>query len=228
LARTGSETARGHRCTFRDDPAKVGGPMEASSSAYPAYPATFTFDPPEKVANWRPIVNWLLAIPHLAILYALRILAEIISVLSWFAIVFTGSMPESFANLQSMYMRYELRVYPFVMFMREEYPPFAFASSPTDGGEDPRTRVEFQPELTDRNRLTVGFRLILVIPHVIVLALLAIAATVVVIIAFFAVLFTARWPEGLRYFVLNVYRWYLRVSAYVLLLTDAYPPFQLA
>jgi len=202
--------------------------MEPSSGASPAYPATFTFDPPEKVANWRPLVNWLLAIPHLAILYALRILAEIIAVLSWFAIVFTGSMPESFANLQTMYMRYELRVYPFVAFMREEYPPFAFALSASDRGEDPRTRVDFQPELTDRNRLTVGFRIILVIPHVIVLALLGIAATIVGIIAFFAVLFTARWPEALRDFVLNVYRWYLRVGAYFLLLTDEYPPFQLA
>ena len=83
------------------------------------------------------------------------------------------------------------------------------------------------PELTDRNRVTVGFRLILVIPHVIVLVLLGIAAAVVVLIAFFAVLFTGRWPEGLREFVLNVQRWYLRVQTYFLLLTDEYPPFQL-
>src|SRR5262245_41699819 len=109
--------------------------MEPSSGAFPQYPATFTFDPPEKVANWRPLVNWLLAIPHLAILRALQILSEVVSVISWFAIVFTGSMPESFANLQTMYVRYELRVYPFVAFMREEYPPFAFALSPTDRGE---------------------------------------------------------------------------------------------
>ena len=42
----------------------------------PSYPATFSFDAPKKVANWRPIVNWLLAIPHLVILYGLRILAR--------------------------------------------------------------------------------------------------------------------------------------------------------
>ena len=42
---------------------------------------------------------------------------------------------------------------------------------------------------------------------------------------FFAVLFTGRWPEGMRSFVLNVLRWYLRVSTYFLLLTDEYPPF---
>ena len=41
-------------------------------------------------------------------------------------------------------------------------------------------------------------------------------------------LFTGRWPAGLREFVLNVYRWYLRVQTYFLLLTDEYPPFQLS
>jgi hypothetical protein len=109
--------------------------------------------------------------------------------------------------------------------MREEYPPFGFGMSPVDDGGDPRTRVEFLPTLTDRNRVTVGFRLILVIPQLIVLAVLAIAAFVVVVIGFFAVLFTGRWPDGLRGFVLNVVRWFVRVDAYLFLLTDLYPPF---
>jgi len=198
--------------------------MEPSSSAFPA---TFSFDPPEKVANWRPLVNWLLAIPHLAVLYGLRVLGQVIAVISWFAIVFTGEIPESFVNLQSMWMRYELRVYTFVLFLREEYPPFAFALSPTDDGVDQRVAVEFRPALTDRNRVTVGFRLILAIPHMIVLVLLGICAAVAALISFFAVLITGRWPTGLRDFVLNVQRWYLRVQTYLLLLTDDYPPFQL-
>ena len=194
----------------------------------PSYPATFTFDPPEKVANWRPLVHWLLAIPHFAVLYGLRALGEVIAVISWFAIVFTGKLPESFANLQCMWMRYELRTYTYALFMREEYPPFAFAMTPADGGEDRRVAVDFQPVLADRNRVTVGFRIILVIPHVIVLAFLALAAALVSIVAFFAVLFTGRWPAGLRDFVLNVTRWYLRVQTYFLMLTDDYPPFSLS
>jgi hypothetical protein len=191
----------------------------------PSQPATFTFDAPEKVANWRPLVNWLLAVPHYIVLYALRILMQVIAIISWFAILFTGSLPEQFANIQAMYLRYELRTYTFAAFMREEYPPFAFAMSATDGGEDRRVRVDFRPQLTDRNRLTVAFRIILVIPHLIVLAFLAIAVAVVTLIAWFAVLFTGRWPDGMRGFVLDVARWYLRVQAYLLLLTDDYPPF---
>jgi hypothetical protein len=198
--------------------------MQPSSASYPA---TFTFDPPEKVANWRPLVNWLLAIPHFAVLYGLRVLGQVVAVISWFAIVFTGQLPESFANLQSMWMRYEIRTYTFALFMREEYPPFGFAMTPTDGGEDGRIAVNFQPELTDRNRVTVGFRIILVIPHLIALALLGFASAVLTIIAFFAVLFTGRWPTGMRDFVVNVERYYVRVQTYFLMLTDEYPPFQL-
>ena len=129
-----------------------------------SYPATLTFEPPERVANWRPLLNWLLAIPHFIILYGLRILAEVVSIISWFVILFTGELPESFANIQSMYLRYEIRAYTYALFMREEYPPFTFAMTQADSGEEPRLRVDFRAQLTDRNRLTVGFRIILVIP----------------------------------------------------------------
>jgi hypothetical protein len=100
--------------------------------------------------------------------------------------------------------------------------------TPTDGGEDSRVAVNLQPVLTDRNRVTVGFRVVLVIPHVVALALLGIASAVVSIIAFFAVLFTGSWPTGMRDFVVNVERYYLRVQTYFLMLTDEYPPFQLS
>ena len=66
--------------------------MQANSSV--PYPATFTFDPPEKVANWRPLVNWLLAIPHFVVLYVLNIVSEVIGFVSWFIILFTGELPE--------------------------------------------------------------------------------------------------------------------------------------
>jgi Domain of unknown function (DUF4389) len=191
----------------------------------PSFPATFSFDPPERIANWRSLVNWLLAIPHLIILNVLQTVSRVIGIISWFAIVFTGKLPGGLADFQAMYLRYMLRTYTFAGFMREEYPPFAFDTVATDPGDDPRVRVDIQPQLSDRNRLTAFFRIILVIPHLVVLAVLVIASFVLTIIAFFAVLFTGRWPVGMRDFVLNVWRWGLRVEVYFLLLTDTYPPF---
>ena len=111
--------------------------------------------------------------------------------------------------------------------MREEYPAFSFTSSAGDPGDDPRVRVDVQPQLTGRNRVTVFFRFLLAIPHFLVLGLLAIGAYIAGIVAFFTVLFTGRWPEGMMKFVLGVARWGVRAQAYYLMLTDEYPPFSL-
>jgi hypothetical protein len=136
-------------------------------------------------------------------------------------------LPEGLAKLQCLFIRYNNRATAYAGFLREEYPPFVYEMMAPDPGEYPSVQTGFAPELEDRNRLTVGFRLILAIPQLIVLAFLGIAVIVVWIIGFFAVLFTARWPEGLRTFVVGVMRWYTRVEAYVSLLTDEYPPFSL-
>jgi len=191
------------------------------------YPATLAYDPPDRIANWRPLVQWILAIPHLIIVSVLRYVAEAVAVISWFIIVFTGRLPAGLANFQAMYLRYEARTFTYAGFLQEEYPPFAFDMAPADVADYPRIRVDFRPELEDRNRLTVGFRFILVIPQLIVLFVLALAAFIVFIIAFFAVLFTGKWPEGLRMFVINVFQYGVRVEAYFLLVVDEYPPFAL-
>jgi hypothetical protein len=192
-----------------------------------AYPATLEVDRPERIDNWRPIVQWLLAIPHFLILDALQLVARAVAIIGWFAILFTGKLPEGLAKLLSLYVRYSNRAWAYAGFLREEYPPFAFDTVADDPGDYPPVRTRFVPELDDRNRVTVGFRLILAIPHLLVLAVLGIAAIVAWLIALFAVLFTGRWPEGLRTFVVGYMRWFTRVEAYLGLLTDRYPPFSL-
>ncbi len=189
------------------------------------YPATFTFDPPEKIANWRPLLNALMAIPHFFVLWILGLISEVIGLVSWIVILFTGELPEGLATVQTMYIRYSLRTVTFAAFLREEYPPFTFGLTAADPGDDPRVRVDFAPQLENRNRITCAFRIILVIPQVIVFAVILFVAYVGLIVAFFVVLFTGKWPEGLRDFVIKAFRWGLRVQAYFLLLTDEYPPF---
>jgi Domain of unknown function (DUF4389) len=192
-----------------------------------AYPATFEVDRAERIANWRPLVQWLLAIPHFAILYGLQLVARAAAIISWFAILFTGKLPEGLANMVGLYIRYNNRASAYAGFLREEYPPFVFDPVAPDPGMYPPVRTGFAPELENRNRVTVGFRLILAIPQLIVVAILGIAALLVWLISLFAVLFTGRWPEGLRTFVVGYMRWVTRVEAYIGLLTDAYPPFRL-
>jgi hypothetical protein len=199
--------------------------MTATSGT--AYPASLTIDSPEKIANWRPLVHWLLAIPHMVVLYVLNLVAELMAVISWIVIVITGKDNEGLQGLRIMYLRYMQRTYAYMGFLVEDYPPFAFSQSAADPGDYPGVRVDVEPAIEDRNRVTTFFRIIMVIPHLVVLAVLGLAAFVCFVIAFFAVLFTGRWPDGLRAFVVNLFRWSLRVMAYFMLLTDEYPPFTL-
>ena len=189
--------------------------------------ADMHLDSPRETQNWRPFVSWLLAIPHLVIANALGNVANLMSIVSWFSIVFTGRMPDGIARFQYMILRYEARAYSYVAFLRQPYPQFEFDMANADSGNDP-LRVDFAPQRSERNRVTVAFRLILIIPAVIYTVFIAVAATLAVIVAAFAVLFTGRWPRHLRTFVLNAGRLTLRVSAYGRLLTDTYPTFALA
>lgn len=200
-------------------------PAPSSPSAAGGYPATFTFDPPESIARWRVIGNIILAIPHFIVLYVLNFVAEILAFVAWILGVITGKVPEGILGIIAMYVRYSTRVSVFATFLKEEYPPFSFAPVFADPGDDPRVRVDFTAETEGRNRLTIFFRILLAIPHLIVLALIGIVALFAIIIAWFAVLFTGQWPVGLRNFVIGLLRWTTRLNAYMYLLTDEYPPF---
>lgn len=196
-----------------------------SAEAIPAYPATFTFDPPESIARWRVIGNIILAIPHLIIAYVLNIVAEVLAFVAWILGVFTGKVPEGILGVIAMTLRYSTRASVYASFLKEEYPPFTFATTLADPGDDPRVRVDYGSETEGRNRLTIFFRILLAIPHIIVISLIGIVAFFVYVIAWFAVLFTGKWPTGLRNFVIGLTRWTTRLNAYMYLLTDEYPPF---
>jgi hypothetical protein len=192
-------------------------------TTYPA--AALAVDSPDRIARWRPLVQWLLALPHLLILYALGILSQVVGIISWFVVLITGRLPASLAGVQTMYLRYYNRVMAYQGFLLEAYPPFSFDTATSDPGNYVGELVDFEPKLDNRNRLTTFFRFLLVIPHVIALFFLGIVAFFAWIVGFFAVLFTGHWPEGIRQFAVGYMRWSLRVTAYHLLLTDEYPPF---
>jgi hypothetical protein len=189
------------------------------------YPVDVQLDAPLEVARWRVIGNPILAIPHFIVLYLLQAVAEILVFIGWFAILFTGALPEFIQTFVTMSLRYQWRITTYYLWMREPYPPFDFEMTIEDDGLDPPTRFLIQPPQGTRNRLTTFFRGLLVIPHFIALTFVGIAALFALIAGWFAVLVTGQWPEGLRNFLIGVTRWSMRVSAYYFLLVDEYPPF---
>lgn len=197
--------------------------LETNAGAYPVY---FAATPDNKVANWRPLAHGIMSIPHLIIGSFLGMAAGFCQFIAWFAILITGKLPEGLANFMMMALRYNMRANTFYLGLTEQYPPFEFASTAGDPGDFP-IRLDFTPELEGRNRLTVFFRFIMIIPLMFMMMFVAIGVYVVVIIAWFAVLFTGRYPEGMRNFVLKFFRFMARVQGYGSLLTDQYPPFAL-
>jgi hypothetical protein len=170
-------------------------------------------------------VQWFLAIPLLIVVYALAIVAEVCAFIGWFAALFTGQLPEGLGNLIALYFRFTWRTYSYTWFLREKYPPFAMAQGYPDPDTDP---AWFDVRRGDGlSRLKVLFRIILVIPQAIVILFLSIALYIAVLVAFFAVIITGRWPDGLKEFVVGATRWIFRVNAWYLLLADPYPPFSL-
>lgn len=191
-----------------------------------SYPARLGIEAPLEVKNWRPLVHWLLAIPHYLVLYALRILRQVLTIIAFFTVLFTKKIPESIFNMIVMTRRYGWRVTSYVLFMRESYPPFSFTATQQDDGIDPAWLSIDYPQELNRWLVLVKWWL-LAIPHYIVLLFLGIGAAVVALISVFAVLFTGKYPEGMRSFLIGVSRWQLRVYSYAGLLRDEYPPFSL-
>lgn len=118
--------------------------------------------------------------------------------------------------------RFSTRVCSYLALLRDEYPA-------TDAAQAVHLEVAYPDARHELNRWLPLVKWLLATPHYVVLCFLCIGAIVCVIIAWFAILFTGRYPRALFDFVAGVLRWWLRVGAYAFLLTtDRYPPFRLA
>jgi hypothetical protein len=114
--------------------------------------------------------------------------------------------------------RFTLRATAYILLLADKYPPF-------EGDWLLRYEVE-KPEVLSRWKL-LFWKIITAIPHFIILIVLWFVVVVVVVIAWFAILFTGRFPRGLHGLVEGWLRWDARLTAYLMSLTDRYPPFSL-
>jgi len=91
-----------------------------------AYPVQLDLEVPLDVARWRPLVQWFLAIPHLFVYSVLNSVLNVLGLIGWFAILFTGALPKGLFDFMAMILRYQWRATSYMLFMRESYPPFEF------------------------------------------------------------------------------------------------------
>jgi hypothetical protein len=165
--------------------------------------------------------RYILAIPHLFVVGVWGWFAELLSVIQWFIVVFTGKRNEGIWRMQWGWLAYASRVNGYVELLFDPYPPFG-----TETGPVPASTALAYEEPADR--LTNGLRFIWVIPALFISAGLAIAAFFVLIAAWFAILFTGRHPRGMFDFVLRAMRYFLQTNSYYFLMTDTYPSWSVA
>lgn len=136
-------------------------------------------------------------------------------------LLFRRKYPGWWFDWNLAFMRFNTRVSAYLLLLTDEYPS-------TDEQQSVHLEIPYPDARYELNRWLPLVKWLLAIPHYIVLAILAIATLCSVIIAWFAILFTGRYPPSLFDFVVGVLRWATRVAAYAFLLTtDRYPPFRL-
>jgi hypothetical protein len=146
--------------------------------------------------------------------------AGVLAIISWFTILFGGTHFAGIRQFTAFYLRWRARAMAYMMLLADPYPPFGDGPYPVT--------FEIVDPAGPRNRLSVAFRLIMAIPHFVVLVFILIAAAVLTVIAWFAILFTGNYPAAFHDFAVGAMRWELRVEAYVYLMVDEYPPFALS
>jgi hypothetical protein len=209
-----------------------------ASAAPPEYPTTLSIDYPDRPLNRLTTFFRIFVVVPIAIILSLvsngnlgwggpagwtwlYSAGGILFLAPLLMILFRQKYPRWWFDWNVALTKFGARVSTYLGLLTDVYPS-------TDEEQTVHIGIPYPDVAKDLNRWLPLVKWFLAIPHYIVLAFLAIAAIVCVIVAWFAILFTGRYPRGLFDFVVGVYRWSIRVATYAMLLTtDRYPPFSL-
>ena len=203
----------------------------------PTYPVQFTVDYPDQPLNrLSSFFRLFAAIPILVVISlmtadsdtvvaAIRVggmAGGVLFLPLLLMILFRRKYPTWWFDWNFALQKFENRVSAYILLLRDEYPS-------TDEDQAVHLELPYPDARTELNRWLPLVKWLLAIPHYLALIVLSVVALVVVVVAWFVILFTGRYPADLFAFVVGVLRWYNRVAAYAfLLVTDRYPPFRLS
>ena len=188
----------------------------AGMTAPTTYPVRLDVDYPEQQSRWKALFRLPLGIPLLVFSYLLQ---GSVALAIWAAVLVRGRIPRWLFDFQVAVNSWHARATGYFLLLTDAYPPF-------EGDYAIRYEVAY-PGRASRWRLVI-WKFLTSIPHFLILFVLWLTLLVVAPIAWFAILITGSFPRGLHGYVSGVLRWGARVQAYVLSLTDEFPPFSLS
>ena len=204
--------------------------MSTATAAHSPVRLNGRLDPP--LSRWLWLVKWLLVIPHILVLVFLWVAFVVLSVVAFFAILFTERYPPGIFGFNLGVLRWTWRVsfYSYSALGTDRYPPFTLGEAP----DYPATLEIDYPSHLSRGLVLVKWWL-LAIPQYVVVGIFAGGAQpwgpgligTLVLFAGVALLFRERYPNDMFDFVMGLNRWSYRVVAYAALMRDEYPPFRL-
>src|SRR5215469_13995577 len=192
-----------------------GGPGDGPALYAGPAPVLVSFPPPTKQSRLTIAFRLLLAIPHLIIVYALGIAAEVVAFIGWFAALFTGRLPEWAHTFITGVVRWQVRVYAYILFLTDAYPPFSFEDDPS-----PVRLVTARARL---NQAAVLFRLILIIPASFVIGVAFYGLGVLAFFFWLIALVAGRLPDSLHQAIAATLRAQARLYCYFYMVTGVYP-----
>jgi len=193
------------------------------TSATGSYPVRFEVDPAAPQSRLSVFLRILYAIPQYIVMYFVILAAQIVTFIAWLAILFTGKYPAGMLKFSIGALRWQMRVSAYIFLLTGKYPPFSL-----DDDDNYPVRLSVDCQVDGRNRLTCFFRILMVIPQIIVLYIVMIVAEICLFIGWIAALVTGSVPAGLHNFIAGAVRWQARVSSYMQLHIDQYPPFSMS
>ena len=186
------------------------------------YPITYSADIPLEGRNrLTTLLRYFWAIPIQIVAALYGIVGWFAAIGAWFSIVFTGKYPEGLYDFNTKVLRISMRSNSYFLLATDEYPPF-------NGDEDPSYPVQIgtPAPLAEYDRVKTGLRLLIGIPVYLLMFVQSIIAQVVALIAWFAIVFTGKMPEGLVNPLRGALAYITKGAGYyALLLTEDYPPF---
>jgi hypothetical protein len=226
----------------------AGNPFPGFTGKAGSYPIDLEIDPPERQNRWKTAFRFFLAVPALWLASVLLVyfvptstydeatdtytvvfvpggVSLVAAFLAWFVCMVRGRMPLGFRDLLSYTLRLAAQTWGYFLFVTDRYPDADPNEPPaTEPTPEMPVRLRVEDDLR-RSRLTVFFRLLLALPHIVWLLLWSVAVAVAVFIGWFAALITGRLPKSFHRFIAAYVRYEVHVVAFLGLVANPFPGF---